>query len=48
MEECVIDRIEEQTAPPTPASIEDLRDKQLAALQALRRRLLLVREATNG
>ena len=48
MEECVIDRIEEQSTPPTRQSIDELRTKQLAALQALRRRLMLVREATNG
>lgn len=45
MEECVIDSIQEQLAPPTRETIEQLRQKQLAALKALRRQLMLVRDA---
>jgi len=52
MEHCVIDNVPERVMPPHRRTIEEARQRQLAALQSLRRLLMDTRparvEMTNG
>ena len=53
MEHCVVDNVPERLVPPDRQTIEETRQRQLAALQALRRLLVDARpvarmQATTG
>ena len=43
MIEYAVDTVDDYVAPPTREMIEEVRNRQLEALKALRRKLLLVR-----
>jgi len=45
MEHCVVDKVPERFVPPDRRSIEETRQRQLDALQALRRLLVDTRPA---